>query len=172
MLSTFEEYLPFSGNDVNQNDIQEFMEMLVKARLALDICFVRPTEYGYSLDMALDEDNEDLKKLMMLESMLYVSSSNYTNHRWFNWLMDQLENGIPNVKDMYKSLKSFINNTFALPTYEALNYTGDNRFWFWLLDFYISSINPDHILSMHCEWRYGFSEVRERAPLPMIAVKI
>ena len=137
LLSTFEEYLPFSGNDVNKNDIQEFMEMLVKARLALDICFVRPTEYGYSLDMALDEDNEDLKKLMMLESMLYVSSSNYTNHRWFNWLMDQVENGIPNVNDMYKSLKSFINNTFALPPYEALNYTGDNRFWFWKLDFYI-----------------------------------
>lgn len=137
LLGTFEEYLPFSGNDVNKNDIQEFMEMLVKARLALDICFVRPTEYGYSLDMALDEDNEDLKKLMMLESMLYVSSSNYTNHRWFNWLMDQVENGIPNVNDMYKSLKSFINNTFALPPYEALNYTGDNRFWFWKLDFYI-----------------------------------
>ena len=137
LLSTFEEYLPFSGNDVNKNDIQEFMEMLVKARLALDICFVRPTEYGYSLDMALDEDNEDLKKLMMLESMLYVSSSNYTNHRWFNWLMDQVENGIPNVNDMYKSLKSFINNTFSLPPYEALNYTGDNRFWFWKLDFYI-----------------------------------
>lgn len=137
LLSTFEEYLPFSGNDVNKNDIQEFMEMLVKARLALDICFVRPTEYGYSLDMALDEDNEDLKKLMMLESMFYVSSSNYTNHRWFNWLMDQVENGIPNVNDMYKSLKSFINNTFALPPYDALNYTGDNRFWFWKLDFYI-----------------------------------
>ncbi len=137
LLGTFEEYLPFSGNDVNKNDIQEFMEMLVKARLALDICFVRPTEYGYSLDMALDEDNEDLKKLMMLESMLYVSSSNYTNHRWFNWLMDQVENGIPNVNDMYKSLKSFINNTFVLPPYEALNYTGDNRFWFWKLDFYI-----------------------------------
>lgn len=137
LLGTFEEYLPFSGNDVNKNDIQEFMEMLVKARLALDICFVRPTEYGYSLDMALDEDNEDLKKLMMLESMLYVSSSNYTNHRWFNWLMDQVDNGIPNVNDMYKSLKSFINNTFALPPYEALNYTGDNRFWFWKLDFYI-----------------------------------
>lgn len=137
LLSTFEEYLPFSGNDVNKNDIQEFMEMLIKARLALDICFVRPTEYGYSLDMALDEDNEDLKKLMMLESMLYVSSSNYTNHRWFNWLMDQVENGIPNVNDMYKSLKSFINNTFALPPYEALNYTGDNRFWFWKLDFHI-----------------------------------
>ena len=137
LLGTFEEYLPFSGNDVNKNDIQEFMEMLVKARLALDICFVRPTEYGYSLDMVLDEDNEDLKKLMMLESMLYVSSSNYTNHRWFNWLMDQVENGIPNVNDMYKSLKSFINNTFALPPYEALNYTGDNRFWFWKLDFYI-----------------------------------
>ena len=137
LLSTFEEYLPFSGNDVNKNDIQEFMEMLVKARLALDICFVRPTEYGYSLDMALDEDNEDLKKLMMLESMLYVSSSNYTNHRWFNWLMDQVEKGIPNINDMYNSLKSFINTTFTLPEYEALNYSGDNRFWFWKLDFYI-----------------------------------
>ena len=137
LLSTFEEYLPFSGNDVNQNDIQEFMEMLVKARLALDICFVRPTEYGYSLDMALDEDNEDLKKLMMLESMLYVSSSNYTNHRWFNWLMDQVEKGIPNINDMYNSLKSFINTTFTLPEYEALKYSGDNRFWFWKLDFYI-----------------------------------
>lgn len=137
LLSTFEEYLPFSGSNVNKDDIMEFMEMLVKARLALDICFIRPTEYGYSLDMVLDEDNADLKKLMMLESMLYVSSSNYTNHRWFNWLMDQVENGIPNVNDMYKSLKSFVNTTFTLPPYEALNYSGDNRFWFWKLDFHI-----------------------------------
>lgn len=137
LLSTFEEYLPFSGNNVNKYDIMEFMEMLVKARLALDICFIRPTEYGYSLDMNLDEDNADLKKLMMLESMLYVSSSNYTNYRWFNWLMDQVENGIPNINDMYKSLKSFINSTFNLPPYEELNYSGDNRFWFWKLDFYI-----------------------------------
>ena len=137
LLSTFEEYLPFSGSNVNKDDIMEFMEMLVKARLALDICFIRPTEYGYSLDMVLDEDNADLKKLMMLESMLYVSSSNYTNHRWFNWLMDQVENGIPNVNDMYKSLKSFVNTTFTLPPREALNYSGDNRFWFWKLDFHI-----------------------------------
>ena len=137
LISTFEEYLPFSGNNVNKQDIKEFMEMLVKARLALDICFIRPTEYGYSLDMTVDEDDVNLKKLLMLESMLYVSSSNYTNHRWFNWLMNQVENGIPNINDMYKSLKSFINSTFALPPYEALNYSGDNRFWFWKLDFYI-----------------------------------
>ena len=37
---------------------------------------------------------------------------------------------------------------------------------------YISSINPDHIISMHCESRHDFSEVRERPPLPMIAVTI
>jgi len=43
---------------------------------------------------------------------------------------------------------------------------------FVLKNYYISSINPEHILSMHCEWRYDFSEVRELAPLPMIAVKI
>lgn len=139
LLSIFEEYLPFSGNNVNKQDIMEFMEALVKTRLALDICFIRPTEYGYALDMNLNEDNGMLRKLSMLQSMLYVSSSNYTNYRWFNWLMDEVDSsdGIPDAQQLYSSLKKKADETFPLPAYEVLTYQGDNRYWFWKLDFYI-----------------------------------
>ena len=139
LLSIFEEYLPFSGNNVNKQDIKDFMEALVKARLALDICFIRPTEYGYALDMNLNEDNGMLRKLLMLQSMLYVSSSNYTNYRWFNWLMDEVDSsdGIPDAQQLYSSMKKKADETFPLPSYEMLTYQGDNRYWFWKLDFYI-----------------------------------
>ncbi|MDE6689130.1 MAG: DUF262 domain-containing HNH endonuclease family protein [Prevotella sp.] len=138
LLTIFEEYLPFSGNDVNKEDIKDFMERLVKARLALDICFIRPTEYGYSLDMNLGEDNSTLKNLLMFQSMLYVSSSNYTNYRWFNWLMDEVDkNGIPDAEGLYGSLKSRIDKEFSLPLYNELLYKRDNRYWFWRLDFHI-----------------------------------
>lgn len=138
LLSIFEEYLPFSGSKVDKDAIKDFMEMLVRARLALDICFIRPTEYGYSLDMNLDEDNSTLRKLLMLQSMLYVSSSNYTNYRWFNWLMDEVDkDGMPNAEDLYAALKRNVDKEFLLPLYEQLTYSGDNRYWFWRLDFYI-----------------------------------
>lgn len=139
LLSIFEEYLPFSGDSVNKHDIKDFMEALVKARLALDICFVRPTEYGYALDMNLDEDNSELKNLMMFQSMLYVSSSNYTNYRWFNWLMDDVEyaDGVPEVSKLYLSMKKKVDEAIVLPPYEKLTYQGDNRYWFWRLDLYI-----------------------------------
>ena len=139
LLSIFEEYLPFSGKNVNKQDIKDFMETLVKARLALDICFVRPTEYGYALDMNLNEDNDILKKLQMLQSMLYVSSSNYTNYRWFNWLMDVVDasKGIPDAQRLYSYMKEKADEVFPLPSYDTLTYQGDNRYWFWRLDFYI-----------------------------------
>lgn len=138
LLSIFEKYLPFHGDNVNKEEILDFMERLVKARLALDICFIRPTDYGYLLDMNLDEDNQDLKKLKMLQSMIFVSSSNYTNYRWFNWLMDEVDKyGIPDVKQLYTAFKSAIDTTFELPSYDDLAYHGDNRYWFWRLDFYI-----------------------------------
>lgn len=138
LLTIFEEYLPFNGNSVNKEDIKDFMERLVKARLALDICFIRPTEYGYSLDMNLNEDNEVVKNLLMFQSMLYVSSSNYTNYRWFNWLMDEVDTyGLPDANQLYFSLKKKLDEEFTLPEYSTLNYSGDNRYWFWRLDFYI-----------------------------------
>ena len=138
LLSIFEKYLPYNGKNVNKDAIKEFMEMLVRARLALDICFIRPTEYGYTLDMNLDEDNSVLRKLLMFQSMLYVSSSNYTDYRWFNWLMDEVdEHGIPDAEGLYTALKHNADEEFPLPSYEQLAYGGDNRYWFWRLDFYI-----------------------------------
>lgn len=38
---------------------------------------------------------------------------------------------------MYKSLKKEVDKTFTLPKYDDLTYQGDNRYWFWRLDFYI-----------------------------------
>lgn len=138
LLSIFEKYLPYSGSNVNKDAIKEFMEMLVMARLALDICFIRPTEYGYTLDMNLDEDNSVLRKLLMFQSMLYVSSSNYTDYRWFNWLMDEIDkDGIPDAEGLYTALKRNADKEFSFPSYEQLAYGGDNRYWFWRLDFYI-----------------------------------
>lgn len=138
LLSIFEEHLPFSGNEVNKDEIKDFMERLLRARLALDICFIRPTEYGYSLDMNLPEDNVALKNLLMLQSMMYVSSSNYTNYRWFNWLMNVVDKeGIPSAEEFYKTLLFELDREFKVPPYEELSYKGDNRYWFWRLDFYI-----------------------------------
>lgn len=138
LLTVFEKYLPFSGSRVDKDAIKDFMEKLLKARLALDICFVRPTEYGYFLDMNLDEDNPALRNLMMLQSMWYVSSSNYTHYRWFNRLMDEVDKyGLPDADSLYKSFKSSIDKEFPLPPYQALSFGGDIRFWFWKLDFHI-----------------------------------
>ena len=138
LLSIFEKFLPYSSSNINKDAIKEFMEMLVRARLALDICFIRPTEYGYTLDMNLDEDNSVLRKLLMFQSMLYVSSSNYTDYRWFNWLMDEIDrDGIPDAESLYTALKRNADEEFPLPSYEQLAYGGDNRYWFWRLDYYI-----------------------------------
>ena len=138
LLDIFAKYLPYEGNSVNVNNIKAFMEMLVKSRLALDICFVRPTEYGYSLDMNLNEDDENLQKLLMLQSMIFVSSSNYTHYRWFGWLMDSIEQykGIPDPCILYNYLKKQDNDRNPLPTYDTLSF-GEIRYWFWRLDFYI-----------------------------------
>lgn len=163
LLSIFEEYLPFSGNDVNKDEIKDFMERLLRARLALDICFIRPTEYGYSLDMNLPEDNVSLKNLLMLQSMIYVSSSNYTNYRWFNWLMDVVDKeGIPNAEDFYKTLLNEIDKEFKVPPYEKLTYKDDIRYWFWRLDFYIWQHRDDLFGKGSPEWRIADNYIFKR----------
>ena len=140
MLETFQEYLPYEGDSVSISNIIDFMDLLVKCRLALDICFIRPSEYGYSLDMNLSEEDESLKKLMMLESMLYVSSSNYTHYRWFGWLMYSIKahQGIPSAGDLYSYLQQqdIELEEHKFPTYEELSY-GEIRYWLWRLDLYI-----------------------------------
>lgn len=134
LLRIFEEYFPSGGEE----DILEFMERLLKARLALDICFIRPTSEGYYLDMNASEDSEELKTLMMYQSMLYVSSSNTTHYKWFATLMDVVEvDGLPSVTKLYEALRDKSMAEHPLPRYEELRYGNDIRYWFWLLDFYI-----------------------------------
>lgn len=139
LLETFQQYLPYEGNNVKVEDIREFMELLVYCRLALDICFIRPSEYGYTLDMNRNEDDESLIKLLMLQSMLFVSSSNYTHYRWFGWLMESIKNhhGIPSTEHLFEDLKTRDDLLHKpIPTLSQLSY-GDIRYWFWRLDFYI-----------------------------------
>ena len=138
LISTFEHHLPFHGTNVDKGRIQEFMEQLVRARLALDICFVRLTDTGYTLDMNMSEDESAQSPLLMFQAMLYVSSSNYTHYRWFGMLMDEVDQqGLPEAQKLYQSLRRRADTMFPLPSYKELNYGGDNRYWFWRLDFHI-----------------------------------
>lgn len=139
LLDTFAKYLPYDA-DANENNIKSFLNILYKGRLALDICFIRPTEFGYMLDMGVSEDTNGLKDLMMYQSLLYVSSSNYTNYRWFGWLIDAIkmaENKIPDVLELFRDMKSRDEGLRELPELEDLSYGNDIRYWFWKLDFYI-----------------------------------
>lgn len=140
LLDTFAKYLPFDTSNAKEDNIRSFMKILYRGRLALDICFIRPSEFGYFLDMGLNEDNADLKNLLMYQSLLYVSSSNYTNYRWFGWLMDAIEhfeNRIPKANDMFIYLKSRDEDLNHLPELEELSFNNEVRYWFWKLDFYI-----------------------------------
>ena len=139
LLETFQKHLPFEGVGVNKECLKEFFEHLLHCRVAMDVCFVRSLEYGYSLDMNLPEDNKELKELMMFESFLYVSSTNLTYYRWFGWLMTYVLNNqrIPNAKELFLELKKLTDSLNKLPEYSKLNFGEEIRYWFWRLDFYI-----------------------------------
>lgn len=140
LLAVFDKYL-LNKDELSQCDkllqIKAFLNNLLKARLALDICFIRHSGEGYSLDMNEEESNSVLKTLLMFQSMLYVSSSNLTHYRWFGWLMDEVEMyGIPDSKLFYNHLKTYTNKLYNLPSLKQLSY-GAERYWFWRLDFHI-----------------------------------
>ncbi len=139
LLETFSKYLPYEGNAVSKEHIHQFLGLLLRCRLALDICFIRPMDYGYSLDMNRPEDDKELKDLLMLESMLYVSSSNFIHYRWFGWMMSLIESvhQIPEPQVLYDMFLESNDAVNPLPTYDALTYNDNVRYWFWRLDFHI-----------------------------------
>ena len=140
LLDTFMDFLPYEGEKVNKDELKEFLEMLIHCRVALDVAFVRSLEYGYTLDMNINSnDNSDLKTLLMFESFLYVSSSNMTNYRWFGWLMDVTVKAsqFPSCTDLFHHLKSECDELNPLPKYNDLCYDREIRYWFWRLDFAI-----------------------------------
>ena len=149
LLETFNENLPYEGNSANEIDIRRYLQTLLHCRLAMDICFIRPMEYGYSLDMGVPDEDKDKKKLLMLESMLYVSASNNTNYKWFKWLMDSVNNhhGIPSAGVLFTELKHKDDEEhIEWPSLDMLSYKNDIRYWFWRLDFYIW-INRERIFA-------------------------
>lgn len=149
LLQTFNENLPYEGNFANETDIRRFLQILLHCRLAMDICFIRPMEYGYSLDMGVPDEDKDKKKLLMLESMLYVSASNNTNYKWFKWLMDSVNDhhGIPSAGVLFTELKHKDDEEhIERPSLDMLSYKNDVRYWFWRLDFYIW-INRERIFA-------------------------
>ncbi len=139
LLQTFQTYLPYEGVSINKQHLKDFFEQLLHCRVAMDICFVRPLEYGFSLDMNQPEENSDLKELMMFESFLYVSSSNVTYYRWFEWLMNAVERvkKVPSSSSLFKELKEKCDSRNKLPEYDELMFNKEIRYWFWRLDFYI-----------------------------------
>lgn len=140
LLDTFMDFLPYEGENVNKDELKEFLETLIHCRVALDVAFVRSLEYGYTLDMNINSnDNSDLKTLLMFESFLYVSSSNMTNYRWFGWLMDITvkTSHFPSCSDLFHHLKSEVDKLNPLPDYNDLCYDREIRYWFWRLDFTI-----------------------------------
>lgn len=140
LLDTFMQYLPYEGEKLNKDELKKYFEMLIHCRVALDVAFVRSLEYGYTLDMNItSKEDSDLKKLLMFESFLYVSSSNMTNYRWFGWLMDVTVKAsqFPSCTDLFHHLKSECDKLNPLPKYNDLCYDRDIRYWFWRLDFAI-----------------------------------
>lgn len=149
LLETFKIYLPYEGAGVEKEHLKEFFELLLHCRVAMDVCFVRSLEYGFSLDMNLPEEDSELKELLMFESFLYVSSSNVTYYRWFGWMLSLIEksNSIPTAKTLFNELKDKCDALNKLPRYENLNYDQEIRYWFWRLDFYIWQHRKELFLS-------------------------
>ena len=139
LLDTFQKHLPYEGANADKVCLKEFFEHLLHYRVAMDVCFVRSLEYGYSLDMNLPEDNKEVRELMMFESFLYVSSTNLTYYRWFGWLMTYVMNSkcVPNAKRLFLELKKQTDTLNKLPEYGELFFGEEIRYWFWRLDFYI-----------------------------------
>lgn len=137
LLATFQKYLPYEGNSVNTEQLREFLDLLLRCRIRLDLSFIRTLEYGYSLDMNAEEGDDRLRELLMYESFLYVSSSNYTNYRWFGWLMEYLLplTQIPTPQELFHYLIDKCDKANPLPPIEDLHFGEEIRYWFWRLDF-------------------------------------
>lgn len=138
LLSTFSKYIPYEGSNVSVEIIKDFIQRLLRVRVILDYCFIRSADYGYTLEMVSSKSSE-ASPLLMLESMLFVSSSKFTHYKWFGWLMRATENAniIPSEEQLYKALKAADDNENRWDKHPALQYPGDIRYWFWRLDFYL-----------------------------------
>ena len=177
LLETFQKYLPFEGRMTHTNieDIKDFMLRLTRARVIFDSCFVRSSEWGYTLEGVSEESlqfnvnaNHDgsLKKLQMLEAMMYVSTpSKYYDYRWFIPMVKTVSDHLPSPDELWKKLKDADDKSHSLPPLKDLSYGDRIRYWLWRLDYYIWSnrrvIFKDYPDALRVASNYSF--VRNRS---------
>lgn len=177
LLETFQKYLPFEGRMTHTNieDIKDFMLRLTRARVIFDSCFVRSSEWGYTLEGVSEESlqfnvnaNQDgsLKKLQMLEAMMYVSTpSKYYDYRWFIPMVKTVSDRLPSPDELWQKLKDADDRSHTLPPLEDLSYGDRIRYWLWRLDYYIWSnrrvIFKDYPDALRVASNYSF--VRNRS---------
>lgn len=177
LLETFQKYLPYEGNLTNTNieDIKDFMLRLTRARVIFDSCFVRSSEWGYtfegiseeSLQLNVNTSNDgSLKKLQMLEAMMYVSTpSKYYDYRWFMPMVKTVSDRLPSPDELWQKLKDADDESHSLPPLKDLSYGDRIRYWLWKLDYYIWSnrrvIFKDYPEALRVASNYSF--VRNRS---------
>lgn len=148
LVANFENILLNNGDG---DAFVNFLDRLLRARVILDVYFIRISEndedMGYSLELPVSHGEGDERlaadKLRMYESMLYVSSAPVTYYRWFKMLMDCVYNTNDAVSTsiLYKHFVEGDNIEHPKSDIESIDRLGykqpDNRYWFWRLDYCI-----------------------------------
>ena len=142
IVKTFEEHLVNEGCTAEK--AEDFLNTLIRCRILLDVYFVRilggQEDYDYDLETPFKEDGEDVTRLKMLESMLYVDSSELTYYLWFGALMDLTDGKGPIcADDLFMGLKAWDDRRHPSTelTEDNLRFRTVNRYWFWRLDLQI-----------------------------------
>lgn len=177
LLETFQKYLPYEGSlaHTNIDDIKDFMLRLTRARVIFDSCFVRSSEWGYTIEGICDDalqpnvntsNDGSLKKLQMLEAMMYVSTpSKYYDYRWFMPMVKSVSDRLPSPDELWQKLKNADDEFHSLPQLKDLSYGDRIRYWLWRLDYYIWSnrrvIFKDYPDALRVASNYSF--VRNRS---------
>lgn len=177
LLETFQKYLPYEGNltNINIENIKDFMLRLTRARVIFDSCFVRSSEWGYTLEGISEEslqpnvnpsNDGSLKKLQMLEAMIYVSTpSKYYDYRWFMPMVKTVSDSLPSPDELWQKMKDADDESHSLPPLKSLSYGDRIRYWLWRLDYYIWSnrrvIFKDYPDALRVASNYSF--VRNRS---------
>jgi len=132
-------------------DLVTFLDRLLRARILLDVYFIRVSEkdedLGYKIELpethGEGEEYQWAEKLRMFESMLYVNSAPVTYYRWFKILMDcvSISNEAVSTRELYRHFVECDNQEHPISKIENIDKLGynqpDNRYWFWRLDYYI-----------------------------------
>ena len=150
IVKTFEAYLL---DDCDSDRAEDFLKTLIRCRILLDVYFVRivgsQEDYDYDLETPFQEEDEIVTRLKMLESMLYVDSSELTYYQWFGALMRLTDGkGLIRAEDLFMGLKAWDDKEYHPKPWDdkqdastvltqVLAYPDVNRYWFWRLDLQI-----------------------------------